>query len=186
MAEWVTAIGTIGTFLVIAASAAAALVQLRHMRASNQIAALTEFRETMESPQFQEAQHFVSYELAQRLKDPEGRIQATTLPFTGDYRAIAQVANMFETLGNFVRNGVIDSDIACSVVSYIVLRNWDALLPLTTFVRKKLDEPALWENFEYLALISQRYNRARPGGDYPPNLPRMPEDNSLLEMPPAP
>jgi hypothetical protein len=30
--EWLTAIGTIGTFVVIAASAAAALFQLRHMR----------------------------------------------------------------------------------------------------------------------------------------------------------
>jgi hypothetical protein len=52
-AEWVTAIGTIGTFVVIAASAVAALVQLRHMRGSNQIAALNELRETMESESFQ-------------------------------------------------------------------------------------------------------------------------------------
>jgi hypothetical protein len=51
-AEWVTAIGTIGTFVVIAASAVAALVQLRHMRGSNQIAALNELRETMESESF--------------------------------------------------------------------------------------------------------------------------------------
>lgn len=38
-AEWVTAIATAGTFVVIAASAAAALVELRHLRGSNQIAA---------------------------------------------------------------------------------------------------------------------------------------------------
>lgn len=50
--EWLTAIGTIGTFVVIAALAAAALFQLRHMRGSNQIMALTEVRETVESADF--------------------------------------------------------------------------------------------------------------------------------------
>ena len=70
-AEWVTAIATAGTFVVIAASAIAALVQLRHMRGSNQIVALTECRETVESPDFREAQRFVSYELPKRLQDLE-------------------------------------------------------------------------------------------------------------------
>jgi hypothetical protein len=46
-AEWVTAIATSVTALVIASSAAAALFQLRHMRGSNQIVALTELRETL-------------------------------------------------------------------------------------------------------------------------------------------
>ena len=41
-AEWFTAIGTLGTFVVITVSAIAALMQLRHMRGSNQIIALNE------------------------------------------------------------------------------------------------------------------------------------------------
>lgn len=36
-AEWVTAIATAGTFVVIAASAIAALLQIRHMRSGNAI-----------------------------------------------------------------------------------------------------------------------------------------------------
>ena len=69
-ADWVTAIATVGTFLVILASAIAALAQLRHMRGSNQIIALTECRETLESDGFRQAQQFVSYELPKRLRDP--------------------------------------------------------------------------------------------------------------------
>src|ERR671925_3502 len=95
--EWLTAVGTIGTFLVIAASAIAALIQLRHMRGNNQIVALTECRETLESPEFREAQRFVSYELPKRLEDPveRRRIAQPQSQFEGEYRAIDTVANFF-------------------------------------------------------------------------------------------
>ena len=72
-AEWFTAIGTLGTFVVITVSAIAALMQLRHMRGSNQIIALNELRETMESPAFRAAQNFIARELPQRLQDPAVR-----------------------------------------------------------------------------------------------------------------
>lgn len=180
-AEWLTAIATAGTFVVIAASAVAALIQLQHIRGSNQIAAMTEFRETMESEDFQRAQRFVSFELAERLKDPAEQIKATTLPFIDEYAAVATVANMFEALGSFVRNGVIDAHVACNVVSLIVVRNWDALLPVTTYVRRKVRSKALWENFEYLALLSKRYIETHPSGDYPRGEPRLPEDPWLAD-----
>ena len=51
--ELVNTLATFGTFVVIAATAIAAIVQLRHARSSNQIAALNELRETMETPEFQ-------------------------------------------------------------------------------------------------------------------------------------
>lgn len=180
-AEWVAAIATAGTFVVIAASAVAALIQLQHIRGSNQIAAMTEFRETMESEDFQRAQRFVSYELPERLKDPGEQIKATTLPFIDEYAAVATVANMFESLGSFVRNGVIDAHVACNVVSLIAVRNWDALLPVTTYVRRKVGSKALWENFEYLALLSKRYIETHPSGDYPRGVPRLPDDPWLAD-----
>src|ERR1700726_4600941 len=156
-AEWLTAIGTIGTFVVIAASAIAALVQLRHMRSSNQIVALTECRQTLESPEFQEAQRFVSYELPKRLEDPVERARVAQLPFTGEYEAIATVANFFESMGMFVKKRIIDEQLACDFWNYSVLRNWNALLPVVTYARKKLNVPSLWENFEYMAVLSERF-----------------------------
>lgn len=180
-AEWLTAIATAGTFVVIAASAVAALIQLQHIRGSNQIAAMTEFRETMEGEEFQRAQRFVSFELPQLLKDPAEQIKATTLPFSDEYAAVATVANMFEALGSFVRNGVIDANVACNVVALIAVRNWDALLPVITYVRRKVHSKALWENFEYLALLSKRYIQTHPSGDYPRGVPRLPEDPWLAD-----
>lgn len=179
-AEWVTAIATAGTFVVIAASAAAALVQLRHMRGSNQIVALTECRETLESPEFREAQRFVSFELPKRLRDPEECRKAAQLPFAGEYEAIGTVANFFESMGLFVKTGIIDQRIACDFWSYVVLRNWEALLPMTSYVRDKIGQPALWENFEYMAALSKRYQLQHPSS-YPGGMDRMPADTSIIE-----
>lgn len=182
-AEWVTAIGTIGTFVVIAASATAALIQLRHMRSSNQIVVLTECRETLESPDFREAQRFVSYELPKRLQDPQERLRVVQpqTQFEGEYKAIDTVANFFESMGMFVKNGIIDRDLALSMWCYVVLRNWNSLLPIVTYVRDDLGEPSLWEHFEYLAFLSKMYLEAHQGGSYPHNVPRLPGDRSLIE-----
>lgn len=182
-AEWITAIGTIGTFLVIAASAIAALIQLRHMRGSNQIVALTECRETLESPDFREAQRFVSYELPKRLSDPEER-KRIALPqsqFEGEYKAIDTVANFFESMGMFVKNRIIDPELALSMWCYVVLRNWNALLPVISYVRDDLGEPSIWEHFEYLAALSTLYLERHQTGSYPPSIPRMPADRSFID-----
>ena len=182
-AEWVTAIASAGTFVVIAASAIAALLQLRHTRGSNQIIALTECRETLESPDFREAQRFVSYELPKRLADPQERLRIAQpqSQFEGEYQAIDTVANFFESMGTFVKNKIIDADLACDLWSYVVMRNWNALLPIITYVRKDLDAQSLWENFEYLALISTIWLRRYPNGTYPHRLKHMPADNSFIE-----
>jgi hypothetical protein len=179
-AEWVTAIATAGTFVVIAASAIAALIQLRHMRGSNQIVALTECRETLESPEFRDAQRFVSFELPERLKDPNERAKIVALPFSGEYEAIGTVANFFESMGLFVKTGIIDRHIACDFWAFVVLRNWNALLPVTTFIRVAVQTDALWENFEYMAMLSKTYSERHPSS-YPSKAPRMPMDESLLD-----
>jgi hypothetical protein len=150
------------------------------MRGSNQIVALTECRETLESPEFREAQRFVSYELPKRLSDPAEARRASQLPFVDEYQAIGTVANFFESMGLFVKSGIIDKHIACDFWAFVVLRNWDALLPITTYVREQIGQPALWENFEYMAALSRAYSRENPIS-YPRGMQRMPEDRSLIE-----
>jgi hypothetical protein len=50
----------LGTFVVIAATAIAALVQLRHARAAYQIAALTQLSKADDSPEFAKGWRFVT------------------------------------------------------------------------------------------------------------------------------
>jgi uncharacterized membrane protein (DUF2068 family) len=66
--ELVNSLATFGTFLVIAGTAIAAIVQLRHARSSNQIAALNELRELQDKPEFRAAQTFVHTELSSALE----------------------------------------------------------------------------------------------------------------------
>ncbi len=169
-AEWVTAIATLGTFVVIAASAIAALLQLRHMRGSNQIVALTECRETLESETFQEARHFVLIALPEILKDPNIRETLAAPVFPKELRPVAYVANFFESMGAFVRFNIIDRTIACDLWCSVVLSSWEALLPVTR-IRRRFD-PGTWENFEYLAVLSKQFIERCPTS-YPRGMPRM-------------
>jgi hypothetical protein len=178
-AEWLTAYASAGTLVVILASAFAALIQLRHLRSSNQIAALTEFRERIESPEFRDAEYFVSYELPTHYSDPEKYRDMLTLPFAGNYRSIAIVANLFENLGLFVKFGVIEPTLACDMWNVVVLRNWKALSPMITYVRSEVDG-SLWDNFEYFAVLCEDY-RGKHSSDYPARTRRMPVDRSLID-----
>lgn len=170
-AEWVTAVATAGTFVVIAASAIAALLQLRHTRGSNQIIALTECRETLESQAFQDARQFIIASLPALMEDP-AIVKALRGPyFPSELRPISFVANFFESMGAFVRHRIIDKEIACDLWCGVVLSMWKAVLPVIR-LRRELD-PGIWENFEYLAVISQRFMETHPTS-YPAGLPRMP------------
>lgn len=178
-AEWLTAYATVGTLLVILGTALAALAQLRHTRSSNQIAALTEFRERLESEEFRNAEHFVSYVLPTHYREPQNFPEMFKLPFTGEYRNIGIVANLFESLGLFVKYRIIDSTLACDVWNVVVLRNWKALAPIVAYARAELDD-SLWDNFEYLAMLSEDFRRNHPS-DYPRNSRRMPVDRTLID-----
>lgn len=174
-AEWVTAAGTVGTFVVIAASALAALMQIRHMRSSNQIAAYNECRETMDSVEFRSALHFIRSQLAERLSDAALCRQIVREGFGGEYAGIRLVANLFESMGLFVRTRMMEERIACELWSGIVLATWEALRPIIAVARETAG-PGVWENFEYMAVLSKRFIDRFPDGVYPSGVERMPLD----------
>jgi hypothetical protein len=172
--EWLTAIGTLGTLVVIAASAIAALIQLRHMRGSNQIIALNEAHERLESAEFVAARHFIEEDLPARLADPEVRRNLASSALMPDgFEGIRVVANFFEKIGGFVRAGILDEDLACHMFSGIVIRSWGRLSPIVTN-RRAVRGMKLWDNFEYFASISKQFMAQHPHGDYPQGIARMP------------
>ena len=168
--EWLAAIASIGTFIVIAATAVAALVQLRHMRSSNQIAALNELRETIESEYFRESAEFVHKKLPALLNDPRIRSEiaaGTRVPAIKELTPAATLADFFEQCGMFVKHGIIERKLFCDLWSYNVLIDWIAIAPLVTNLRTMQNLPALWENFEYLASISREWLAKYGNGNYP-------------------
>jgi Domain of unknown function (DUF4760) len=176
--ELVNTFGTLGTFIVIAATATAAIVQLRHMRGSNQITALNELRETMETPDFQAASHFVKAELPAKLRDPAFRYQVVhRFAQTDENRSLItrvnSLGNFYEGMGLLLKTGFVEKDLVMGIWSSNVTVDWENLAPVAAMLRRSDDDALLWENFEYLAVISQDWTAAHPKGTYPPGVRRV-------------
>lgn len=184
-ADWIIAIATVGTFVVITASAVAALIQLRHTHAGNQIAALTELRETLESEEFTRIMYFALWQLPERLTDSSTREALLAPDWSGvpaELRDVAKVANVFESIGVLVKNGILNANVVCDMWSHLALRNWNAMEPFITNRRLLLENPAINENFEYIAVLSAHWLEKHPAGTYPRNMPRMPHSPPWPEL----
>jgi hypothetical protein len=176
---------TFGTFLVISATAIAAIVQLRHLRGSNQIAAINELRETHETPAFAAARYFILVELNTLMEDPAFRYQiADRASGTGEMQAAIQkavaVGNFYEGMGVLVEAGLVDRELALKIWSGIVTTAWEKLAPVTAIFRRK-EGSGLWDNFEHLTMLSREWIAAHPNGTYPPGAPRIELKDKWLE-----
>src|SRR5436305_12465764 len=105
-AEYLAAFASIATFLVIAATAIAAFIQLRHIHGANQLAGLLHLTETWRSDAFQSANTFIRDELAGRLRDPAFRRQL--LRADPDRRSHPElyIADMLEQTGSYIKYGM--------------------------------------------------------------------------------
>ncbi len=183
--ELVNTLATLGTFVVIAATAIAAIVQLRHTRGSNQIAALSELRETMESREFAAASQFVRAELASKLRDAAFRYQiANRNARTDEYGALiakmSLLGNVYEAMGLLVKTGLVEQALVMEMWSKNVLNDWERLAPYIA-IRRRATGDGLYENFEYLAVLAQDWVAAHPKGTYPAGLPRLALKDEWLE-----
>jgi len=181
---WNTA-AAIGTFVVITATAIAAIYQLRHARGSNQIAALNELLLKWDSPEFNAAQNVLYKKLAEKMTDPVFRYQvANTGARTSEHatilKSISLVGNGYERAGLYVSTGLLDPGLMPSVWGNRILRDWETLAPVTAILRRPYGN-GLWENFEYLAVLSQKWLAAHPHGTYPSNVPRFDLKDEWLE-----
>jgi hypothetical protein len=183
--ELVNTLATFGTFLVIAATAIAAIVQLRHARSSNHIAALNELRETQETPEFLSAQHFIQSELSTRLKDPAFRYQIDAPSARTDetrplIAKVNTIGNYYEGMGMLVKRGLVDKDIVLEMWCDVISGAWGWLAPVAAVARRTSGDQ-VWENFEYLTVLAQDWSAAHPKGTYPPGVRRIELKDDWLE-----
>jgi hypothetical protein len=170
--EWITAISSFATFVVIAATALAAVVQLQHMRSGNQIAVMNDIRHQMEDAAFAEAVHYITRELPQHYADVQLR-KALLRRGSPEGKTINMVANCLDRAGAFVKHAMVDPDLACDLWYVPVVPCWDALAPLISSRRAALGY-RLWEDFEYFTLLCKRFRKKNPHGTYPKGLEALP------------
>jgi len=176
---WST-VASLGTFVVIAATAIAALLQLRHARSSNQITAVTEMRETLESKRFGQARRFVVEQVPKLLADPAERNKLREEILPSEFDAVRDVANFYETMGAFVKLGVVDKALVCDLWDGVVFKTWKQLEPII-MIRRKVGDRGLWANFEYLAVICEESLSKTNGDHYPRGIRRMTIEKRSLD-----
>lgn len=177
--EWVGAAASIGTFVVIAASAVAAVNQLRHMRSGNQISLFTAYNTEFDSEQFSSAFAFIRTELPSYAYSADELHALANGRFPGRLHDARMIANFFEDMGAFVRTGMLHRTIVCNLYAENVTDAWEAISPLIFFLREQREQPAIWENFEYLGILADDFKRQHPSGIYPSGVRRKPHDDSL-------
>lgn len=174
-AETVSLALSVVTLIVVAAAAVAAIVQLRHLRASNQLNALLEILNQWNQPVLQTAFVEFSRSMSTKLTDPE-YLEVLNAPGSLDRGSHPEflVCDLWEQVGTFTKHGLIDERILLDTVSAQVENAWKLAEPAIAILRIRRG-PSVFENFEYLAVRATLWNQRYPDGDYPAGLPRMSE-----------
>lgn len=172
--EQLSALAAVGTFLVIGASAIAALIQLRHLRASNQFAAMLHVNERWDSPDIKRIKHFIDSEFPAKYDSIEYIQSLQTNHRDPEKHPEILVCDWWEEVGAMVKHGLIREEPLFDLTGIIIINDWNKLAPAIGILRKKYNTLAPWENFEYLVTRAMEYDRKYPRGAYPQGAGRLP------------
>lgn len=168
---WSTA-ASIGTFIVIGATAVAALIQLRHMRAGNQLTGLLDVLGRVEDPMFNMYTDRAKRLLEEELPSADYRRSIQQGRFAREDNPWLNLLNSYEWVGSLVKHRLIPEEPFMDVYSGRLLLAWSIVEPVVAIARRRGDT-SLWENFEFLVVRAKEWERMFPNGAYPPRVPRL-------------
>ena len=172
-AEVWTAIFSGLTLVVFVVTAFAALVQLRHLRVNNSLSGLIMLLEDWQKPELQERMRHILLEFPARLKDEEFLtvLRGAERLARADHEWL-QVCDFYEQLGSYVKYNMIEAAPLIDVSNNQIMSLWTSVEPAVAILRAKRGSDSIFENFEYLAVLSRKWNERHPNGAYPTNVPR--------------
>lgn len=174
MLEILNTIGSVGTFVILAATAVAAVIQLRHMRAANQLGAVLSLEHDFRDHNLQEAFRYVQRELPYKLRDPQYRAELEALGFMDDRTHLEiKACNWFNEMGTLVKNDLVTEDAFMDLFSRLVVSYWQQLEPAIAVMRRKRGD-SQYHDFEYLAIRARAWLAAHPHGTFPNGVQRTP------------
>ncbi len=163
-AEILSAWAQVGTLVVIAGSVIAALVQLRHLRAGNQLQALLSLEQDFRGPAMQAALTYVQEQLPVRLEDPEYRRDLDDLGFIDPKVHPEMTAcNWLNEMGTLVKRGLVSEDTFMDLFGRLIVHCWKHLSPAIAIMRRKRGQ-AQYHDFEYLAMRAAVWIQRNPQG----------------------
>jgi hypothetical protein len=180
--EWLGALAETGTFVVICASVIAALVQLRHIRAGNQLEALLSLERDFRAPELQAALTYVQERLAERLEDPAYRRQLAAIGFVDPALHPEMVAcNWLNEMGTLVKRGLVSEDTFMDLFARLIVHCWRQVSPAIAVMRRARG-PAQYHDFEYLADRAAEWLKRNPEGTSPRPFRRTPLPDRWREL----
>lgn len=153
--EAVTAIASLITAIVIAATAIIAVVQIRHLRTANQLSAALSLYSEMDDPDLRKARTFVQTELEERMQDPVFREQIANGKFDRNVHLEIRLGNYWEKFGLLLRTKLLDKTLFFDWGAPACLNDWRSLRDVTRAIRVR--SPEVWRDFEYLARLSAEH-----------------------------
>ena len=184
--EELGAISTFFTLIVIAASAIAAVIQLRHMRSSNQLSATLGLMERWATPQFREIMNFVFLGgLERKMADPAYRAELMNSRADILAHPELEMLGFWETIGSLVKMGYISEEAFFDQAGLICVEAWSKLAPVIAIMRRGGDL-RIYDNFEYLASRAKMWEAAHPGSEFPRGTPRLPTPDPYPDDPRSP
>jgi hypothetical protein len=171
--EEISALSTFGTLIVIAASAIAAVVQLRHMRSGNQISATLGLFDKWAGPEARRLQAYVfSGEVDKKLEDPAYRAGLMRVPV--DRVAYPEVSylDFWEAVSTLVKLGHTDESAFMETGGFTALAAWNKLMPVIAIIRRARG-PTVYDNFEYTVSRAIIWEAKHPD-TFPKDAPRLP------------
>jgi hypothetical protein len=180
--EWLSAIAESGTLIVILLSVVAALIQLRHIRAGNQLQALLSLEHDFRAPELQLALTYVQERLPQRLEDPVYRRELETIGFVDPAAHPEMIAcNWLNEMGTLVKHGLVSEATFMDLFARLIVHTWRQVAPAIAIMRRKRGE-SQYHDFEYLAMRAADWLKQNPAGKFPQGFSRLPLPDRWREI----
>jgi hypothetical protein len=171
-----------GTLVVILASVLAALIQLRHIRAGNQLQALLSLERDFRAPELQSALGYVQERLPLRLDDPAYRRQLEAIGFVDPAAHPEMIAcNWLNEMGTLVKRGLVSEATFMDLFARLIVHCWRQVSPAVAIMRRTRGQ-AQYHDFEYLAMRAAAWLERNPHGTSPRAFPRVPLADRWLEL----
>ena len=166
-ADTIAAWAQVGTFVVIFGSVIAALIQLRHIRAGNELEALLSLQREFRVPELQAALTYIQDELPQRLEDSHYRKELERVGYVDTAAHPEMIAcNWLNVMGTLVARGYVSEDTFMDLFARLIVYCWRQVAPAIAIMRRTRGD-GQYHDFEYLTARAKAWLKRNPQGRLP-------------------
>jgi len=159
--EGISGAATVVTTLVIAATAIAAIVQIRQLKLATQLEGFLALHKEYGSPEMYAAREYVATELPKRLREEKYREELENgAAFSATHPELV-LGNFWEKVGTLGSTGLLAPNLYLETGAYRVIEAWDQLTDVIALRRR--NEPLQWAGFDHIVRLSREYLERRGG-----------------------